>query len=334
MDTAARNGVVEELDDRETIPVFFGIDEPYAPYLAVAICSLFENASPKYRYRVHVMHQDVGEEVQSRIMRLARPGCEIEFAPMEEYIHKVAHVAEHASMKLRGDYFTLTIFYRLFIPVMFPQYTKGIYLDSDIVVPGDISKMYETDLGDNLLGVIHDYSISGLKPLVDYTEMAVGVPYETYFNSGILLMNMERLREVHLAERFFEVLGKYYFDTVAPDQDYFNALCHGKVTYLDPAWDAMPCPGMEPMENPQLIHYNLFQKPWLYDGIQYADTFWEYAKKSGFIDEIQERKATYSDEQKAADAASIEGMFERAIRIAEQGQSFASVFNTGKEARL
>lgn len=47
---------------------------------------------------------------------------------------------------LRCDFFTLTIYFRLFLAQMFPQYDKGIYLDSDIVVPGDISQLYQTPL--------------------------------------------------------------------------------------------------------------------------------------------------------------------------------------------
>ena len=54
--------------------------------------------------------------------------------------------------RLRADYFTPTIFFRLFIPSMFPEYSKGIYLDSDIVVLGDISKLYRVDIENYLLG--------------------------------------------------------------------------------------------------------------------------------------------------------------------------------------
>lgn len=41
------------------------------------------------------------------------------------------------------------------------------------------------------------------------------------------------------------------------------------------------------IENPKIIHYNLFDKPWCYDDIQYQDYFWEYAKQSVYYDKIK-----------------------------------------------
>ena len=86
--------------------------------------------------------------------------------------------------------------------------------------------------------------------------------------------------------------------------------------------------------NPQLIHYNLFMKPWLYDDIPYADYFWRYAADSGFAEEARAVKAAYTDEQKAQDAESLLRMTDRATMIVGNDVTFASVFNTGKEARL
>ena len=62
-------------------------------------------------------------------------------------------------------------------------------------------------------------------------------------------------------------------------------MCNGKILYLDEAWDAMPTEGKEPLKNPKLIHYNLFQKPWCYDNIQYEEYFWKYAKDSGYYED-------------------------------------------------
>ena len=52
------------------IPVFFTIDENYAPYLAVAINSIIKNASRDYQYRIIVLHQDVTDETVQKIRKL------------------------------------------------------------------------------------------------------------------------------------------------------------------------------------------------------------------------------------------------------------------------
>jgi len=145
---------------------------------------------------------------------------------------------------------------------MFPEYDKGIYIDSDIVVPGDISELYNIELGDNLIGACSDKSVVDVPELARYMEEAVGVSRYEYINSGVLLMNLKEMRKKEFSKKFLNLLNTYHFDCIAPDQDYLNAMCNGKILYLDEAWDAMPTEGKEPLDNPKLIHYNLFQKPW------------------------------------------------------------------------
>ncbi|TXJ87231.1 hypothetical protein FU655_07970 [Lactobacillus delbrueckii] len=40
---------------------------------------------------------------------------------------------------LRADFFTLSIFYRLFITELFPEYDKAVYIDADTVLNADIA---------------------------------------------------------------------------------------------------------------------------------------------------------------------------------------------------
>lgn len=316
---------------KPVIPVFFTIDEAYAPYLAVAANSLIRNASPRYDYRLIVLHQGLSQETMARLRQLERPYAKFRFVAIRQSFDQFS---DHISDRLRADYFTLTIFFRLFIPDMFPEYDKAIYLDSDVVVTGDISALYETELGDRLLGACLDLSIHDIPELVTYITDAMGAGKERYFNSGVLLMNLRRLREVHLAERFLEVHKRWHFDCIAPDQDYLNALCMGQVLYLDPRWDTMPNRAKPEVAHPLLIHYNLFEKPWMYDGIQYAAVFWHYAMTSGYMDWLIEHKNTYSDLQKAEDSRCLRNLVARGKQIAAMPDNFRDVFESGREQRL
>ena len=212
-----------------TIPVFFTIDDSYAPFLAAALHSAIENSSPEYRYKAIILHQDVCEENRRRIGALAKDHFEIEFVPMQTGL---ASITDRMSNRLRCDYFTLTIYFRLFIPAMFPQYDKAVYIDSDVVVHGDLAELYSIDLGDHYIGACPDLSIADVPPLVNYTVDAVGMQEGTYINSGVLLMNLKALREKTLDRHFLHLLNTYHFDCIAPDQDYLNAMCCGKILYL------------------------------------------------------------------------------------------------------
>ena len=297
----------------------------------MAIHSLLSNASPEYDYRLIVLSQDISKENQERLKKLETACGQIEFVDMKD---RIEGITNRTSNYLRCDFFTLTIYYRLFIPAMFPEYDKAIYIDSDVVLPGDISEMYAYDLGENLIGACRDYSVQKVPEFIDYIENGAGVGREEYINSGVLLMNLKKLREAELDRRFMELLNKYHFDTIAPDQDYLNVMCRGKILYLPECWDAMPKQGEPEIECPKLIHYNLFFKPWCYDGIQYEDYFWKYAASSGYLEEIMENKRSYSDEQKNADGECLVKLIRTGAEIAGRDFNFRTVFNSGKEKRL
>ncbi len=315
----------------EIIPIFFSIDDGYAPFLSVALASIIQNASDAYDYRATVLCNDLSEQNRQRLSALATDHFEIQFVPMG---NRLDHIQDRIGNRLRADFFTLTIFFRLFIPAMFPEYDKAIYLDSDIVVPGDISELYRTELGDNLIAAAADHSVVGVPPFVRYIENAIGVDRYHYINSGVLLMNLKRLREAALERRFLELMNKYHFDCIAPDQDYLNALCYGKILYLSSCWDAMPAEGRSPMKAPKLVHYNLFTKPWYYDNVQYESYFWNYAADSGYIAEILETKARYGEKERQADREHLELMLTRAEAISATEENFRTVFHSGKEGRL
>lgn len=313
------------------IPVFFTIDNGYAPYLAVALHSAIAHVSPRRRYRAIVLHEGLTEENARRLKALEKEHFQISLQSMKANFEALD---DRMSNRLRCDYFTLTIYFRLFIPELFPQYDKGIYVDSDVVLADDLAHLFDVEIGENLIGACRDFSIADIPDLVAYTENAVGMGKDEYINSGVLLMNLKKLREEGLQAHFLSLLNRFHFDSIAPDQDYLNAMCRGRIHYLPPSWDAMPNEAKPPMEHPSLVHFNLFSKPWCYDFIQYEELFWHHAKESGFFEEICAAKAAYSEEQKKADKACLALLVERGSLIPEQEITFRKMAEKGEKIRL
>lgn len=313
------------------IPIFFTIDDGYAPFLAVALNSAIKNSNPQRRYSAIVLYQALNETNIAKLKSLETENFKISLTPMKANFDALD---DRMSNRLRCDYFTLTIYFRLFIPAMFPQYDKGIYIDSDVVLTSDIAELYDIEIGDNLIGACNDLSIADIPPLVAYTENAVGVNKHEYINSGVLLMNLKQMREVDLEGHFLNLLNTYHFDSIAPDQDYLNAMCNGKIYYLDESWDAMPNDAKPPLAHTKLIHYNLFSKPWCYDGIQYGEEFWKYAEDSGYLDEIKAYKAAYTEEKKKADSECLELLVRRGSEIPDNEVTFKKLFDAGVKIRL
>lgn len=317
--------------NKVTIPIFYAIDDGYSKFVAVSIKSLIMNANNNYNYDINVIYENLSEENAKKLKSLETDNVKIILTEMNQ---NLSMITDKLGNRLREYTFTLTIFFRLFIPVMFPNYDKCIYIDADTVIPGDISRLYNEDLGNNYLGCIVDKSTIDNEILASYFEEVVGIPRDKYINSGVLLMNSKKLRELKIDEKFLDLYTKYGFDVIAPDQDYINSMCYGHIKYLSDIYDAMPNPNNKEVENPVIIHYNLFLKPWQYDDVQYYDYFWKYAKFTPYYDEILEIKNSYTDEDRKKDSEWMDLMVSRAESLVGTQNTLKNVFESGKETRL
>mgnify|MGYP004455332123 CR=1 FL=1 len=326
----------------DVIPIFFAIDDGYVPFLAVALESLIENSSKQYYYSIKVLYTNISEENKKKINKYKRENVNIEFVDLNYYIEKVK------DKLYTRDYYTNTTYFRLFIANLYPQYNKAIYLDSDIVVLGDIAELYNQDIGDNLVAAAPDDVIQTIKVFQEYAEKVVGVAdYRNYFNAGILLMNLDEFRKFDFQDKFLYLLETIKF-TVAQDQDYLNRLCKGKVKIIDKAWDKMPIANDDfDDKDLKIIHYNLADKPWHYDNIRYKDYFWKYAKKTEYYNEICKIKENYSEEerfrdmqqfktlkdlaQKESDCVGDDRSYRREVQVIEKSKERLEVLKKIKE---
>ena len=316
---------------KEVIPIFYAIDDGYAKFVSVSIKSLIDNASKDYSYDINVIYENLSKENASKLKSLETDDVKIILTQMNQ---NLSMITDKLGNRLREYTFTLTIFFRIFIPCMFPKYDRCIYIDADTVISGDISKLYNEDIGENFLGCIIDKSTIDNEVLATYFEEVVGIPRDKYINSGVLLMNAKKLREKKIDEKFLRLYTKYGFDVIAPDQDYINAMCYGNIKYLSDIYDAMPNPNNKEVENPVIIHYNLFLKPWQYTNVQYKDYFWKYARLTPFYDEILEVKNAYTDEEREQDSKWMALMVKRAEELVGTTPTLKDVFESGKETRL
>ena len=318
---------------RLLVPVFFTADENYEPYLSTALASLVDHVSKKNDYDVNVIYHNMKRSTMRKLEKIGKDVDNVNII-LTEMQETLTGISDRKETRLKADCFTPTIYYRLFLPEMFPQYDKGIYLDSDIIVLGDVAELYKKELGENnILAACTDMSTQGNELFCKYFEDAVGVRHDKYFNSGVLLMDFKKFRDEEFCEHFFYMLNKYDFDTVAPDQDYLNALCKDRVMYLDYEWNTMPSGGFAHIEKPKIVHYNLFFKPWHYDGTEYEEYYWPYANKSAFIREIMREKKSFTRKSKKSDEERLRQMSERVEEILKGEVTFKKIFDDGKEKR-
>lgn len=307
------------------IPVFFAVDYKYAPMLGVTLKSMLQNASKDYFYKIYVLTTNLADDLKEKVLNSSdAQNASIEFISLKEKLDC------YSNMFHLRDYYSQETYFRLFIASLYPEYDKVLYLDSDLLILDDISKMFNVDLGDNLLGATVEETVLTINEFGEYVEKALGVKRENYFNAGIIVINTKKYREEKIQEKFVKLLNRFPF-RIAQDQDYLNVLCKDRVHYFDLGWNKTS------FENPafhnedlKIVHYKMMWRPWKYDGITYGDMYWDYANKTPFAQTLHQMKDTYSEEEKAKDKVLIGGMMKMCM---QEAHDFHNYWNTIRRER-
>ncbi len=306
------------------IPIFFACDDNFVKYTMVSMRSIMDNASKDYQYVIHILNTNICDEMKKAVKDMENDNFTIRFEDVTDYLTSISD-----KLPLR-DYYSKTTYFRMFIAEMFPEYEKAIYIDSDTVVPGDISELYFHDLKDNYVGAANEQVMIQENVYGEYVEKVLGIDRYHYFNAGLLLINCEQFRENHVLDQFVDLLHTYNF-VVTQDEDYLNLICKDKVLWLEQPWNTEVFGEIAyPESEFKMIHYIMVSKPWHYEDARYAEQFWKYAKKTAVYEEIREVLANYTQEQRKEDAASCDRLLQTAKDEIAKENNYLNLLKRGQ----
>ncbi|MBR3172875.1 glycosyltransferase family 8 protein [Candidatus Saccharibacteria bacterium] len=299
----------------KVVPVFVTITDDYAKYAAPCINSLMKHANPKRSYRVIVMYDRLSLRNRIRLRNLVTKNCAIEFHKMKYNLYMQVIMRYCAKRSGSGDFFARPVYYyRAFIARMFLQYDKGIYIDSDTILTGDIGELFDVDLEGNAMAARPDPKVANVTEFIDYVEKALDVPHKEYINSGVLLMDLKKMRKLHYITKMTDLI-KEDADLVAPDQDYLNVILKGQIKHLGKEWNCQP--EGEKTDGAKLLHFNLSKKPWYHDDVNCGELFWQAAKGTGFYGDLMREKEKYTTEMAEQNAEQIRALIEKAAGLSK-----------------
>jgi lipopolysaccharide biosynthesis glycosyltransferase len=304
-----------------TIPIFYACDDNFVKYTIVSLQSMIRNASTDHRYHVYVLHTNIAPETQNQLFQLKNDNFDISFENVTAYLDSISH-----RLPIR-DYYSKTTYFRLFIADMFPQYDKAIYIDSDTVVQGDISRMYLTDIGDAYVGACHEQAMVQVDEYGTYAEKVVGIDRNFFFNAGVLLINCRQFRAHKVLEQFTWLLGEYNF-VVTQDEDYLNLICKDRVYWLDQRWNTEVFGSIPyPIEEACILHYIMTNKPWHYADCLHGDIFWKYAAQTSVYGDILAELEQYTDQQRQRDRISCDNLLKLAVTETNREDNYQNRLN-------
>ena len=217
-------------ENKEKNAICFASDRNYLAFTLVAIQSILSNASPDGYYDIVILGTDCSGQ-DGMFQPFLSDRVNIRILDMEKYIEKFGMRDFYVSGNI-----PMAAYFRFFIPEIFAEYDKVLYLDGDILACDDVNKLLSEELGDALVGCMLDIGMIGVKPgRRDYVEKILGISPEQYFCSGVLLYNIKECKA-------FDFIGKCLaklHELVNPpyhDQDVLNAVTAGRTKMLPVRW--------------------------------------------------------------------------------------------------
>ena len=229
------------------IHVCFGLYDKqgtYSKFTGTTMLSIFENPPPPRSTTVHILHDNtLTTDNREKFIYLAGQYNQlVKFYNVEELCADKLEKIKEAFPKIAAVRHTIGMFYRFLIPSVLPaDVDKCIYLDSDIIVNLDLKELWQVDLGDKPLAAAPEAVILNVyQPIVIKTKFLIingFVDSKDYFNSGVLLMNLEHFREAYdIIREGIEFCGRHpQCDTL--DQDILNYLFAKKYLKLPGKFD-------------------------------------------------------------------------------------------------
>ena len=146
---------------------------------------------------------------------------------------------------------TYMAYIRLALAKILPDLDRILYLDTDTLVLRDISGLFNTDITGKLFCMIAEdigeqpiEYINGFACFQDYIQVAKSqdprpeYPVRPYYNSGVMLMNLEELRKTKMDDVIIHELNTVYHRY--PDQDAINILCKDNIVPAPTEYNVIP----------------------------------------------------------------------------------------------
>lgn len=222
--------VLDEQDE-SIIHVGFGLhdkDGHYSVWVGTAMQSIIDHTDSKLCF--HILHDEtVSEENKRKLAQVAhQKGDVVEF-------YKIDHT-EFECIKDCTQTFTIGCMFRCMLAELLPNLSKIIYLDADLFVNRDIKELWDVDIREYCLAGVVDEGVINFS-IPDILNEYPNIYRNQYFNSGVLFMNLYKIREKgHLKELVVDFLVNNR-EATYPDQDALNVLFHNKILYLDSSWN-------------------------------------------------------------------------------------------------
>ena len=291
--------------DQNEISIVFSASGDYFKYLIVSAISIIKNSNMKDFLHIYILHSNESEINSSKervLLELKYIGYKnITFINVSRYLEYYSKINFYYQIHV-----DISTYFRFFIPIIFKNFSKLIYLDCDVIIEKPIEELYKINLCNAMLGAVKDTreilfaqqqnyisSINWRNYIINTLKMD---NYKQYFQAGVLLLNPLLMYKNDITNKLIHELIRIK-TPILSDQDVLNSVFYNQVTYIQQEWniewqipfefdnykDVIPdelsdydrC-----LLSPAILHYASPIKPWKDPNKKNAWRWWKYARFS------------------------------------------------------
>jgi lipopolysaccharide biosynthesis glycosyltransferase len=282
---------------RTSFAVVFSSDDRGVQPLGVALFSLLDTAATGTSYMVYILSNGISTANQARLVALAQG---------ERARHSVSFidVSDLGALKElpSKERWPASTWARIFVPdLLLAETGIVLYCDIDLLICRDLTELFRTPLHGKAIGAVLEHRSHEGSHFNERLEIPMSCP--GYFNSGVMLMDMQVFREQSLVKRIVDYAVAHRDKLTAPDQDALNgALCDNLQT-IHHKWNwhdgltrlllkrsvrakfsrgASIEDSVEAALHPGILHYQGPNKPWRYSYRLERQRYEDAMARSGF----------------------------------------------------
>lgn len=216
---------------KDTFNVVYITDENYLMPTCVSIVSLKTTCQRHSNFHVYVLTENISEDGYEKLISISENNFTIDIlkVKIDEY-EKLAKTCLIKDIRV-----TRSALYKFDIANILRNLDKVLYLDGDILINKDISELFDIDLSEDYVAAVDEMGDTYLQDGTSELAARIGIQDRKYFNSGVLLLNLKKIRQDKITEKLVKYRRerKNYF----MDQDALNAIMGTKRISLPPNYN-------------------------------------------------------------------------------------------------
>lgn len=249
------------------INVMFAADNHYADQLLIGLESIQKHIAATTVIHFYICDNALSQQTKTNIKTLVQARHAVTFLNIDQ--RRLANCPE-------SNHINQTAYYRILAPELLLQHgvTRVLYLDADILAQSDVTPLFESDLGDNVIGAVID---PGQALMLKRLGVSAAKVKALYFNSGMMLIDVTRWEQAHITQRTLAFIDRYPERIIFHDQDALNAVLAGDVQFLNPHWNVQNSLIFRQhapinaeyaalfeaaINHPKIVHFTTHHKPW------------------------------------------------------------------------